>query len=118
VLIANGGRLGYGTNLQLALNDSFGVPVVPPEPGGGPTPGGNIQRQIAQLLQQALDHFAAAEAALKAGDLATYQAEVAAAQAAISRANQLAARSGAATPSPTPTAAPTPTASATPSPSG
>jgi uncharacterized membrane protein (UPF0182 family) len=117
VLIANGGRLGYGTNLQLALNDSFGVPVVPPEPGGGPTPGGNVQRQIAQLLQQALDHFAAADAALQAGDLATYQAEVNAAQAAIRRAEQLAARSSTGSTSPSPSATPTPTASPTPTPS-
>lgn len=113
VLIANGGRLGYGTNLQLALNDSFGVAVVPPE-DGEPSPDGTVPQQIARLLQQAVDHFARAEDALRAGDLATYQAEVDAAQAAIRRANQLAATSGTGLPSPSPT----PTASPTPSPSG
>jgi len=102
------------------VQGGVGAPVVPPEPGGGPTPGGNVQRQIGQLLQQALDHFAAADAALKAGDLATYQAEVNAAQSAIRRAEQLAARSGTGSPSPSPSATPTasPTASPTPSPSG
>jgi uncharacterized membrane protein (UPF0182 family) len=117
VLIANGGRLGYGTNLQLALNDSFGVAVVPPE-DGEPSPDGTVPQQIARLLQQAVDHFARAEDALRAGDLATYQAEVDAAQAATRRANQLAARSGTGSPSPSPSATPTatPTASPTPSP--
>jgi hypothetical protein len=125
VLVTNGGDVGLGSTLTEALNDSFGTQVVPPEGGGGgPTPGGNVQRQISQLLQQALDHFAAADAALKAGDLATYQAEVDAAQAAIRRAEQLAARSGTGSPSPSPSATPTvsptpsPTASPTPSPSG
>jgi hypothetical protein len=117
VLVANGGDVGLGSNLAQALNDSFGAPVVPPEPGGGPTPGGNVQRQIAQLLQQALNHFAAADAALKAGNLATYQAEVNAAQAAIRRAEQLASRSatGSPSPSPTPTASPSPSPSPIPS---
>jgi uncharacterized protein len=125
VLVTNGGDVGLGSTLTEALNDSFGTQVVPPEgDGGGPTPGGNVQRQISQLLQQALDHFAAADAALKAGDLAEYQKEVDAAQAAIRRAEQLAARSGTTPPSPSPTGSPTPsptgspTPSPTPSPSG
>jgi uncharacterized protein len=118
VLVANGGDVGLGSTLTQALNDSFGATVIPPPSGGGPTQGGNVQRQIAQILQQALNHFAAADAALKAGNLATYQAEVNAAQAAIRRAEQLASRSapGSPSPSPTPTASPTP--SPTPSPSG
>ena len=107
VLIANGGRLGYGTNLQLALNDSFGVPVVPPE-DGEPLPGGTIPEQITRLLQQAVDHFARAEDALRAGDLATYQEEIEAAQAAIERASELASRQRGETASPSPTPTPTP----------
>jgi len=107
VLIANGGRLGYGTNLQLALNDSFGVTVVPPE-DGEPSPGETVPQQITRLLQQAVDHFARAEEALRAGDLATYQSEIEAAQAAIQRASELASgqRGEAASPSPTPTPTP------------
>jgi uncharacterized membrane protein (UPF0182 family) len=120
VLVTNGGDVGLGSTLTEALNDSFGAQVVqPPEGGGGgPTPGGNVQRQISQLLQRALNHFAAADAALKAGDLATYQAQVNAAQAAIRQADQLAARSGTSSPSPSPSGTPTAsaTASATPSP--
>jgi uncharacterized protein len=118
VLVTNGGDVGLGSTLTEALNDSFGATVIPPPGGGGggPTLGGNVQRQIAQLLQQALNHFAAADAALKAGDLATYQAEVEAAKAAIRRAEQLAARSGTGSPSPSPSASPS--GSPTPSPSG
>jgi len=83
--------------------------------GGGPTPGGNLQQQITRLLKQALDHFAAADAVLKAGNLALYQSEVNAAQAAIAKANQLAAKAGGTSPSPSPTVTP---GSPTPSPSG
>jgi uncharacterized membrane protein (UPF0182 family) len=107
VLIANGGRLGYGTNLQLALNDSFGVAVVPPE-DGEPSPDGTVPQQIARLLQQAVDHFAQAEEALRAGDLARYQSEIEAAQAAIERASELAARQRGETASPSPTPTPSP----------
>jgi uncharacterized protein len=120
VLVANGGAIGLGSTLTQALIDSLGEQVVPPEGGGGgPTPEGNVRQQIAQLLQQALNHFAAADAALKAGNLATYQVEVNAARLAIRRAEELAARSGTASPLPSPVPTPTasPTVSPTPSPS-
>ena len=72
------------------------------------------QEQINALIQQAVDHFAKADAALKAGDLATYQAEINAAQTAISRANELAAGQSGGGTSPSPS--PSPSASASPSP--
>jgi hypothetical protein len=56
---------------------------------------------VAALLQQAANHFAAADAALKAGNLATYQSEIEAAQAAIQQAQQLLSQGGG-TPSPSP----------------
>ena len=107
VLVANGGDIGLGSTLTQALIDSLGAQVVPPEGGGGgPTPGGTVQQQIAQLLLRALNHFAAADAALKSGDLATYQAEVNAAKAAIRRAGELAAKSRTGSPSPSPSGPP------------
>jgi uncharacterized membrane protein (UPF0182 family) len=120
VLVANGGDVGLGSTLTQALNDSLGGQVVPPSGGGGgPTPGGSVQQQITRLLKQALDHFAAADAALKAGNLALYQSEVNAAQAAIARANQLAAKAGGTSPAPSTSPSPTVTpGSPTPSPSG
>jgi uncharacterized membrane protein (UPF0182 family) len=111
VLVVNGGTVGIGDTLRDALNDSLGQIVVPPGGGGGqPPPGGTVQEQINALIQQAVDHFAKADAALKAGDLATYQTEINAAQAAISRANELAAgqSGGGTSPSPSPSASASP----------
>lgn len=78
VIVTHGGRIGIGATLPEALVDSgLGggeTPVVPGEPSSGepgdPSPG------VQQLLDRALTAFAAADEALKAGDLATYQAKV------------------------------------------
>lgn len=103
VVVVNGGRVGIGTTLAEALQDSLSGEVAP-TPGGQPTPTGSVEQQIRALLQEAAAHFEAADAALRAGDLATYQREIDAARRAVDRANALAAQlSGAsATPSPTP----------------
>jgi hypothetical protein len=106
VVVVNGDTVGVGTTLRAALIDSFSGQA--PSGGGGQPSGGSVQEQIAALLQQAAQHFAAADAALKAGNLATYQAEVNAAQAAVAEANQLASQE---TASPTPTPSGSPSAS-------
>jgi len=111
VVVVNGGKVGVGYDLQTAITDSLSGQVGPPGGGGGP-PGGTVEQQIAALLQQAADHFAAAQTALKAGDLATYQIEVNAAQAAVDEASRLAKQAGA---SPAPRTSPT--SSMAPSPS-
>jgi hypothetical protein len=51
-----------------------------------------------------VDHFAAAESALRSGDLATYQSELEQARALVERANELVAGSSgpSASPSPSP----------------
>ena len=59
---------------------------------GGGTPGGTVDQQIQDLLTQALQHFAAAQAALTAGNLGTYQSELKQAQALVQQANDLAAQ--------------------------
>ncbi|MGZ8651732.1 MAG: UPF0182 family membrane protein, partial [Actinomycetota bacterium] len=94
VIVVNGGTVGVGTSLSEALAASTtgqtgggGVGT-----GGGGTPGGTIDQQVADLLGQALQHFAAADAALTAGDLGTYQSELAQAQALVQQANDLAAQ--------------------------
>lgn len=122
VLVVNGGTVGLGSNLRTALADSFSGQVTPPGGGGGgEEPSGSIQQRIQRLLQSAQEHFARADEALKAGDLATYQAEIDAAEADIAKATELAARltggEAGATPTPTPSAA-SPTPSPTPSPTG
>jgi hypothetical protein len=65
-----------------------------------------VQERIDRLIAQAVDHFAAAETALRAGDLGTYQSEVEQAKTLIEQANQLA--SGQATPAGSPTPSPSP----------
>jgi hypothetical protein len=92
VVVVNGGRVGVGYDLQTAIADSLSGQA---GPTGGGAPGGTVEQQIAALLQRAADHFAAAQTALRAGDLATYQAEVNAAEAAVQQANQLAKQVGA-----------------------
>ena len=75
---------------------------------GGPPPTGDVQK----LLAEALQHFQAAQTALKNGDLATYQREIEAAQRLVQRAQQLAGKQGsgqgAHSPSPSPSPSPTP----------
>jgi uncharacterized membrane protein (UPF0182 family) len=131
VLVVNGGKVGIGTTLPKAIADSVSG-VQPPTGGGGNgnggggQTGGTVSQQIAALLQSAERHFQAANDALKAGDLATYQSEIQAAQRAIARANALASgstsggssgptSSGGSGGSPTPTPTASPLASATPS---
>jgi uncharacterized membrane protein (UPF0182 family) len=102
VVVVNGSAIGIGSTLRDALSDSLGQ-ALPPDGGGEQPPptGGTTDEQVAALLQQAANHFAAADAALKAGNLATYQSEIEAAQAAIQQAQQLLSQGGG-TPSPSP----------------
>lgn len=109
VVIVNGDTVGIGATLRAALTDSF-TGQVPSGGGGGPT-GGSVQDQVTALLQQAAAHFAAADAALKAGNLATYQTEVNAARAAIDEANRLLAQASG-TPTPSPSGSPSASPSA------
>jgi uncharacterized membrane protein (UPF0182 family) len=114
VVVVHGGSVGIGNTLTDALTNSFGNEGQPPPTGGGqPPPTGTVNQQIAQLLAQAAEHFRKADAALKAGDLGTYQNEVQLAEQLIRRANDLARRAG----QPTPTATPTPSGTTSPTPS-
>jgi len=92
VVVVNGGRVGIGTTLSEALTDSLTGEVV--EPDGEEPPTGTVQQQIQDLLAEAAAHFDAAQEALVAGDLATYQTEVDAAAEAVNQANELAAELG------------------------
>jgi uncharacterized protein len=121
VIVVNGGRVGLGDTLQSALTDSFVGQV--PSGGGGNQPTGTTEQQVAQLVQQALEHFDRANEALKAQDLGTYQRELNLAQQLLQQANQLTSqeRSGsgggraASSPSAAPSSPP-PTVTATPTP--
>ena len=105
VVVANGTKIGIGSSLRAALTDSLGD-VVPPEDGEQPPPQGSVEQQIQALLDQAAQHFVAADAALRAGDLATYQSEITAAQDATTQAQELIAGLLGVQPSPSPSPSP------------
>jgi uncharacterized membrane protein (UPF0182 family) len=98
VIVVHGNAVTMAENFQTALTNSFVVPEVPPEetpppeepveptPPPTPPPTGDV----ASLLAQAAEHFQAAEEALQQGDLAGYQREIEAAQAAVEEARRLA----------------------------
>jgi uncharacterized membrane protein (UPF0182 family) len=109
VVVANGDSVGVGTNLEEALAESVKGQVIE-EPGGGGGGGGAAQT-VADLLAQALQHFQAADQALRDGDLATYQSEITQAQTLVRQANDLAAGQGGGSGT---TASPSPSASASP----
>ena len=90
VMVVNGSSVSVANSLSEAIEDATGATTggEQPPPDGGT---GTVDQQVQQLLTQAVDHFAAAEAALRNGDLATYQSELEQAQSLVERANELAA---------------------------
>lgn len=111
VVVVNGDSVAVGDTLDEALALAVEGQVEPGNGGGGPD-GGGVDRTVAELLAEAADHFAAADAALAAGDLATYQAELEAAEALVLEALGLSGAAppveGLPTPSPSPSVSPTP----------
>ncbi len=89
IIVVNGDTVGVGITLSEALLAS--TTGQQPSTGGGeePPPIGTIDEQVADLLDQAVEHFLAADVALRAGDLATYQRELQAAQTLVEQANEL-----------------------------
>ena len=112
VVVVNGTTVGVGNTLADALAASV-EGQVPDGGGGGGEPIGTVSQQVAALLDEALRHFTLADAALKAGDLATYQDELSQAQDLVSQAHDLAAQEAGGATS-TPTANPTASASSSP----
>jgi len=105
VMVVNGSSVSVATSLSEAIEEATGATTgggEQPPPDGGT---GTVDQQIQQLLTRAVGHFAAAEAALRDGDLATYQSELELAQSLVERANELAAG---ASPSTSPSASPSP----------
>jgi uncharacterized protein len=101
VVVVNGQDVVMENTLDEALAGAVGAPVPtepiePTEPGEEPT---EPAADVAALLAEAQQHFVAAEAALQAGDLATYQAELEQAEQLVQQAAEL---SGAPPPEPSP----------------
>jgi len=109
VVVVNGSQIGLGATLTDALEDSVSGAVSPPPPPDGeepPPPEGSVEEQIQALLDEAAQRFAAADTALRAGDLATYQSEIRAAQDATTQAQELIAGLLGVQPSPSPSPSP------------
>jgi hypothetical protein len=106
-MVVNGTNVAVANNLPEAISDATGAVS-----GGGPEPpgggGGTVDEQVGELLTQAVQHFAAAEEALRRGDLATYQSEQEQAQALVEQANELLAGEPSGGGSPSPSPSPTP----------
>jgi uncharacterized membrane protein (UPF0182 family) len=110
VVVVNGDAVFTGGTLDEALEGA--VAGVEPDPGEGDGDGdGEVDQTVAELLAEAAQRFEAADAALRDGDLATYEEEIQAAQDLVAQAIELSgavpADDGAAA-SPTPSASPTP----------
>lgn len=92
VVVVTGGSVEMAENLTDALAEAFGAAETPtePEPGeptdGEPPP---TATDVAGLLLEAQAHFDAAQAALEAGDLGTYQSETEAGEALVRQACEL-----------------------------
>ena len=101
VLVVNGSTVTLAESLPEAIEGSTGAVSgeEPPPPDEGQ---GTVPQQIEQLLSRAVTHFAAAQEALRNGDLAGYESELTQAQALVERANELAS-GGTGEPSPSPT---------------
>jgi uncharacterized membrane protein (UPF0182 family) len=98
VVAVQGGEVQMGDTLQQALGAIFGKAAPSAIEGGGPATSG---KTVAQLITQAIQHYQAAQDALKRGDFATYGAEIAAEQKSLQAAQAAAG----------PTASPSPSAS-------
>ena len=105
VMVVNGSSVSVATSLPPAIQEATGATTgggVPPPDGGG-----TVEQQVQRLLAQAVDHFSAADAALRSGNLATYQTELEQAQQLVERANELiAGDTGKPSASPSPPASP------------
>jgi uncharacterized membrane protein (UPF0182 family) len=90
VVVVNGSEVGVASTFADALDQAVlgGEPTPPdeePPPGEEPP----VPDDVRSLLSEALSHFAAAEEALRAGDLATYERELARAQELVEQAQAL-----------------------------
>src|SRR5690606_7363325 len=82
------GEQAPGVRLPEGAEDTDVPPA--PEPGeGDQAPSEGIDPRVADLISQALEHFDAAERALRDGDLGTYQSETQAAEDLLEQAQGL-----------------------------
>jgi uncharacterized membrane protein (UPF0182 family) len=92
VVVVNGGEVGVASTFAGALDQAVLGAEEPAPPGEEPPPPGEeppVADDVRSLLSEALTHFAAAEEALRTGDLATYERELELAQGLVEQAQAL-----------------------------
>jgi uncharacterized membrane protein (UPF0182 family) len=107
VILADQNTVVYADTLQQALDQLVGASTGQPPTTGPPTtitPA--IAAQIATLVKQANDHYKAAYAALKAGDLTTFSTEMAQVGKLLDQLQALTAGTGTVSSSPSPSPSP------------
>jgi uncharacterized protein len=118
------GSVAYQNTLDLALSQLVGqqvaAPTGPTQQGQQPPPntGPPISSQVSDLLAQALQHYNAAQAALKQGDLATYASEIDQVGRLLQQVDAIQKGAPAASPSASPSSRASPAATPRSSPSG
>ncbi|HEV2034834.1 MAG TPA: UPF0182 family protein [Candidatus Dormibacteraeota bacterium] len=113
VILADSVNVVYADNLQQAIDQLVGTTTVAPPVTTTPTTFTPAQvAQIADLVNQANTHYAAAFAALRAGDLKTFADEMAQVGAILQKLQQITGTAqppAGATPTPSPAASPSST---------
>jgi uncharacterized membrane protein (UPF0182 family) len=109
-----GGRqnpVGFQPTLSGALNQVFTGTVSPPVTSPTGPSGGSVTAQVRADLKLAQHDYKQAQAALKAGNLGAYAADIAKMEQELTSAEHAAKASGAPSVSPTPTPTPSPSPS-------
>ena len=76
VILATQSRVAFAETLNAALSQILGESAAPPPEGGGGGGGGNLPADAAGLVARAQQLYTDAQAALKTGDLGTYQSKI------------------------------------------
>jgi len=73
VILASQNRLAFADSIEQGIRQLLGEAAIPPPEGGG---GGELPSDVASLVAEAQRLYDAAQTALTAGDLGTYQARI------------------------------------------
>lgn len=113
VILASQTRIAFADSIDQALSQILGETSVPPPQGGGGGTGGGggLPSDVAGLVARAQQLYTDAQAALKAGNLGTYQAKIDELATVIQALQKLV---GTPPPSPSGSAQPSPSASSSP----
>jgi uncharacterized membrane protein (UPF0182 family) len=76
VILASQNRLAFAETIEQGIRQLLGEAAIPPPEDGGGGGGGELPSDVASLVAEAQRLYDAAQTALAAGDLGTYQARI------------------------------------------